>query len=91
MWCSGSYEHICLRGRGFESHWGHIIFVFFLNLILARRGMYMRMGMDFVGRGNEKGNREWEEGIRKVEQGMGDRTRNGSLPFTGLINSRDIE
>jgi hypothetical protein len=50
----------------------------------------MYVGMDFVGRGNEKGNREWEEGIRKVEQGMGDRTRNGSLPLTALISSRCI-
>jgi hypothetical protein len=24
MWCSSSYEHICLRGRRFESHWSHI-------------------------------------------------------------------
>jgi hypothetical protein len=22
MWCSGSYEHIYLRGREFESPWG---------------------------------------------------------------------
>jgi hypothetical protein len=34
MWCSGSYEHICLRGRG---------------LILVRRGMHVRMRMSFVG------------------------------------------
>jgi hypothetical protein len=43
MWCSGSYEHICLRGRGFA------ICVF--NLILARRGMHVGMGMSFAGRG----------------------------------------
>jgi hypothetical protein len=49
MWCSGSYEHICLRGRRFESHWSHIC-VFF-NLILARRGMHMGMEMGFAGRG----------------------------------------
>jgi hypothetical protein len=46
MWCSGSYEHIYLRGCGFESPWG-----LFFNLILARRGMYVGMGMSFVGRG----------------------------------------
>jgi hypothetical protein len=47
MWCSGSYEHIYLmRGREFEFPWG-----LFFNLILARRGMYMRMKMSFVGRG----------------------------------------
>jgi hypothetical protein len=37
-------------------------FVFF-NLILARRGMHVGMGMSFVGRGNEKdnvGRGEWE-------------------------------
>jgi hypothetical protein len=55
MWCSGSYKHNCLRGHGFESSWGHLCF---FNLILARRGMYVGMRMDFVGRGNEKGNRE---------------------------------
>jgi hypothetical protein len=49
MWCSSSYEHICLRGRGFESPWGHLCF-----LILARRGMYGGMGIGFAGRGNEK-------------------------------------
>jgi hypothetical protein len=49
MWCSGSYEHICLKGRGFESPWD-----LFFNLILARRGMYVVMGMGFVGTG------EWE-------------------------------
>jgi hypothetical protein len=63
MWCSGSYEHICLRGRGFESHWGHIIFVFFLNLILARRGMHVGMRMSFAGGGNEKDSAEPEMGI----------------------------
>jgi hypothetical protein len=51
MWCSGSYEHICLRGRRFESHWCHICF---LNLILARWGMHVGMGMRFAGRENEK-------------------------------------
>jgi hypothetical protein len=52
MWCSGSYEHICLRGRRFESHWSYIC-VFF-NLILARRGMHVGMRMSFAGR------EEWE-------------------------------
>jgi hypothetical protein len=42
MCCSGSYEYICLRGRGFESPWSHLCF---LNLILARRGMYVGIGM----------------------------------------------
>jgi hypothetical protein len=46
MWCSGSYEHIYLRGREFESPWAC-----FFNLILARRGMYVGMRMSFVGRG----------------------------------------
>jgi hypothetical protein len=49
MWCSGSYKHIYLRGRGFESSWS-----LFFNLILARRGMHVGMGMGFAGRGNEK-------------------------------------
>jgi hypothetical protein len=60
MWCSGSYEHICLRGYRFKSHWGpHLCF---FNLILARRGMHVGMGMGFAGTGNEKdsGRREWE-------------------------------
>jgi hypothetical protein len=48
MWCSGSYKHICLRGRRFESIGA--TFVFF-NLILARRGMHMGMRMRFAGRG----------------------------------------
>jgi hypothetical protein len=104
MWCSGSYEHICLRGCKFESHWGHIC-VFF-NLILARRGMHV--GMGFARRGNEKDsdNREWEwalrggrnENGRTPGMGMGfagrgngnGRTRNGSLPLTVLISSRDL-
>jgi hypothetical protein len=46
MWCSGSYEHISLRGHGFES-----LGACFFNLILARRGTYMGMRLDFVGRG----------------------------------------
>jgi hypothetical protein len=25
MWSSGSYEHICLRGCRFESHWNEIL------------------------------------------------------------------
>jgi hypothetical protein len=39
---------ICLRGRGFESTWGHVCF-----LILARRELYggMRMGIGCAGRG----------------------------------------
>jgi hypothetical protein len=32
MLCSGSYEHIYLRGRGFKSPWAC-----FFNLILAKR------------------------------------------------------
>jgi hypothetical protein len=51
MWCSGSYEHIYLRGRGFESHWSHIC-VF--NLILARREMHVGMRMSFVRGGMRK-------------------------------------
>jgi hypothetical protein len=35
-----------------------VICVFF-NLILARRGMYVEIRMDFVERGNEKVNMEW--------------------------------
>jgi hypothetical protein len=71
MWCSGSYEHICLRGRRFKSHWSHICG--FFNLILARRGMRVGMGMRFAtpaehGNGNglcregrmRKTVREWE-------------------------------
>jgi hypothetical protein len=42
MWCSGSYEHICLRGRVFKFPWSHLCF---FNLILARCGMYVGMGM----------------------------------------------
>jgi hypothetical protein len=49
MWCSGSYEHIYLRGRGFESLWG-----LFFNLILVRRGMHVGMRMGFVEK-NRKG------------------------------------
>jgi hypothetical protein len=43
----------------FESHWSHIC----VNLILARRGMHVGMGMGFAGRGNEKdsaGRGEWK-------------------------------
>ena len=40
---------ICLRGRGFESSWGHVCFFF-----LARRGLYGGMRMGFAGRENEK-------------------------------------
>jgi hypothetical protein len=37
MWCSGSYEHICLRVAGLNPI--EVTFAFFLNLIiLARRG-----------------------------------------------------
>jgi hypothetical protein len=63
MWCSDSYEHICLRGHGFESHWGHIC-------VLARRGMHVGMRMSFVRGGTRKiVRRGWNEN---------DRTRNGS-------------
>jgi hypothetical protein len=44
MWCSGSYKHIYLRGRGFES-----LGACFFNLILARRGMHVGMRIGFVG------------------------------------------
>jgi hypothetical protein len=39
---------ICLRGRGFESLWGHVYF-----LILAWHRLYggMGMGLGFAGRG----------------------------------------
>jgi hypothetical protein len=40
-------------------------FVFF-NLILARRGMHMGMGMGFAGRENEKDS----AGMRMTEHGM---------------------
>jgi hypothetical protein len=52
MWCSGSYEHICLRGRGFESYRG---------MGFARRGM--RMAEHGMTTGNENGlcgEEEWE-------------------------------
>jgi hypothetical protein len=77
MWCSGSYKHIYLRGRGFESPWS----LFFFNLILARRGMHVGMGIGFVGGGMRKtGSWEWEW----------QNTEWGSLPLTVLIGSRDI-
>jgi hypothetical protein len=53
MWCSSSYEHICLRGRGFSNPLGACFF----NLILARREMYVGMRMTLWGEKNEKGNR----------------------------------
>jgi hypothetical protein len=56
VWCSGSYEHICLRGHEFESPWGHLCF---FNLILATRGMYVGMRMRGMGRGTEKENKKW--------------------------------
>jgi hypothetical protein len=79
MWCSGSYEHICLRDRRFESHW--------------EWEWDLRGGgneKDSAGRGNENditlaeygiaaGNRnergEWERqcgegGMRMAEHGM---------------------
>jgi hypothetical protein len=65
MWCSGSYEHICLRGRGFESHWSHIC-VF--NLILARRGMHVGIGMRKTVR---------EGGMRMTEHRMAAGNGNG--------------
>jgi hypothetical protein len=48
------------------------------------------MGMSFAGRGNEKDrtrndSRKWEWALR------GGRNRNGSLPLTALISSRDIK
>jgi hypothetical protein len=57
MWCSGSYKHIYLRGRGFES-----LGACFFNLILARRGMHVGMGIDFVGGRMRKtrDSREWK-------------------------------
>jgi hypothetical protein len=57
MWCSGSYKHIYLRGRGFESPWS-----LFFNLILARRGMHVGMRIGFVGGGMRKtrDSREWK-------------------------------
>jgi hypothetical protein len=61
----------------------------FFNLILARRGMYVEMGMNFVGM------EEWER-----KQGMVTEHENGlcgeggigndSLPLTTLISSRDF-
>jgi heme/copper-type cytochrome/quinol oxidase subunit 3 len=51
MWCSGSYKHIYLRGRGFEST---LLGACFFNLILARRGMHVGMGIGFVGGGMRK-------------------------------------
>ena len=38
----------------------------FFNLILARHGMHVRMGMGFAGRGNEKDSdsREWQWALR---------------------------
>jgi hypothetical protein len=44
MWCSGSYKHIYLRGRGFES-----LGAYFFNLILARCGVHVGMRIGFVG------------------------------------------
>jgi hypothetical protein len=44
-------------------------FVFF-NLILARRGMHMGMGMGFAGRENEKDNEKDSAGMRMTEHGM---------------------
>jgi hypothetical protein len=55
----------------------------FFNLILARRGMHVGMGI--AGRGNEK-----DSGSGNAGRGNGNgRTRNGSLPLTALISSRD--
>jgi hypothetical protein len=93
MWCSGSYEHICLRGRGFESPWG-LVFI----LILARREMYVGMGMSFVGEGRMRmgmGMSFVGEGRMRKEMGRGEskmqnRNGNGSLPLTALISSIDV-
>jgi hypothetical protein len=46
MWCSGSYKHIYLGVAGLNP-----LGASFFNLILARRRMYVGMGMNFVGRG----------------------------------------
>jgi hypothetical protein len=52
--------------------------------------MYVGMGIDFVGRGNEKGMDCAGRGNRngRTRNGNG-RTRNDSLPLTALISSRD--
>jgi hypothetical protein len=71
-------------------------FVFFINLILARRGMHV--GMGFAGRrvwerqGGRNGNgRTPGMGMCFVGRGNGNgRTRNGSLPLTVLISSREF-
>jgi hypothetical protein len=52
------------------------------------------MGMSFAGRENEEdrtwnGSREWEWDLQGGQNGNG-RTRNGSLPLTVLISSRDM-
>jgi|UPI00022154A0 hypothetical protein len=57
MWCSGSYKHIYLRFAG-----SNPLGACFFNLILARRGMHVGMGIDFVGGGMRKtrDSREWK-------------------------------
>jgi hypothetical protein len=79
VWCSGSYEHIYLRGSRIRIPLGsHLCF---FNLILARRGMHVGMRMSFAGRGNEKdsagkgahgnGNENTQEfGMRMAEPGI---------------------
>jgi hypothetical protein len=59
MWCSGSYKHIYLRGCG-----SNPLGACFFNLILARRGMHVGMGIGFVG----------EDGMGMTEHGMGQPT-----------------
>jgi hypothetical protein len=51
MWCSGSYEHICLRVAVRISLGQHLCF---FNLVLARREMHGGMRKTVQGGGNEK-------------------------------------
>jgi hypothetical protein len=82
MWCSGTYCSHLPEGCRFESPCDHLCF-----LILARRGLYERMGMGCAGRGR---NKEWWQnmgmgcaggGNGNGRIGNGCRTRNGSLPL----------
>jgi hypothetical protein len=63
----------------------------FFNLILARRGMYVRMRMGgLCGEGEwERQNMEWECQLCWEGEWKG-RTRNHSLPLTALISSKYI-
>jgi hypothetical protein len=65
MWCNGSYEHICLRGRRFESHWSHICVLCFFNLILARR----ENGNEICGEGGMR-KTVWGGVMGMAEHGM---------------------